>query len=68
VIDAVRMLGESKQVIGADVTGEYSPIEVENRLMHAMALKIHPKMPDPSAEGLRRNEDTNMALVEAIGF
>jgi len=33
-----------------------------------MALKIHPRVPDPKPDELTRNEDTNLALVEAFGF
>ncbi len=68
LVEAVRTLKKRKRMVGADITGEYSPIEVENRLMRAMALKIHPKMPEPSPEDLRRNEETNLALVDALGL
>ena len=68
VLQAVRMFAQRARIVGADITGEYSPIQVENRLMMAMALKIHPRVPDPKPDELTRNEDTNLALVEAFGF
>ncbi|MGC8862242.1 MAG: arginase family protein [Armatimonadota bacterium] len=66
VLEAVRMLAERKNLVGADITGDYSPIEVENRLMLAMARKIHPRSGDPGPDDLRRNEETNLALLEAL--
>ena len=68
VIGAVGMLIESRDVIGADITGEYSKIEVANRMFEKLAVGIHPKNPPPSPGDLVRNEETNLALVEAMGF
>jgi len=68
LVQAIGVLRESRELVAADVTGDYSPLQVENRLMQAMALKIHPKLPEPTADDLRRNEETNLALVEAMGF
>jgi len=63
---AVGIIRAEKRVIGADITGEFSPIVVENRMFEKMALKIHPKQPEPTDAELAENEATNIALVNAL--
>jgi len=65
---AVRMLRESKEIVSVDITGEYSKVEVSNRALEAMAVRIHPKLPEPSEAELGVNEETNLALVESLGY
>lgn len=65
---AVRILNDSKEIVGVDVCGEYSKIEVANRALETMAVRIHPKLPEPSEADLCVNEETNLAIVDVLGY
>jgi arginase family enzyme len=64
----IRAFVRAKETIGADITGEYSPIEIKNPLFRALSAWDHPKRAKPTAEELLRNEATNLALLAAFGF
>ncbi|MGQ9454526.1 MAG: hypothetical protein ACUVRS_07190 [Armatimonadota bacterium] len=68
VVEAVERLRKCKSVVGADITGEYSPLEITSPVLRRMAEKSRPRVPGPTPEDLRRNEETNIALVKAFGF
>lgn len=65
---AVGLIRERKELIGVDISGEWSQIEVANSLLQKMAVKTHPISPAPTPEELARNEDTNLALLDALGI
>ena len=54
-------------MIGADVTGEYSPGEIRAPIFRALSSWDHPSRRPPSTEELARNEATNLALLAAFG-
>lgn len=68
LIGAIRILSDSREIAGADITGEHSEIKAESRVLDTIAIRFHPRIPPPGPEALRLNEDTNLALVEAMGF
>lgn len=68
VVEAVKRLRTYKNVVGADITGEYSPLEVANPVLRRMAEKSRPRVPSPTPEDLRRNGETNIALAKALGL
>lgn len=68
VTTAIGMLGERKEIVGADICGEYSEARVENPLLERLSVRFHPRIPVPEAQDLARNEDTNIVLAEAFGF
>ncbi len=66
VIDAVRMLAETKEIVGVDICGEYSEARGENSLLEGLAARFYPKIPAPGEQDLVKNEDTNIVLLEAL--
>jgi len=68
VTGAIRLLLDRKEVIGVDITGEYSPIEIRNVWFRALSAWDHPPRPAPSPVELERNEATNLALLSAFGL
>ena len=65
---AIGALLNRKEVIGADITGEFSPIEIRNGWFRALSAWDHPRRPVPAAAELERNEATNLALLAAFGL
>ncbi|RYX81756.1 hypothetical protein EON83_22585 [bacterium] len=63
----IRMLREQCELMGADVTGEWSKPRFKNPLFAAISRSDHPIKPIPSSEELRRNEETNRVLWRAFG-
>lgn len=68
LVHGIEMLAQAKEVIGADVTGEYSPVEIRSRLFRALSGWDHPARRPPEAGELARNETTNLALLAAFGI
>ena len=68
VEQAIEALLNRKTVIGADITGEYSPIEIRGAWFRALSAWDHPRRPLPNAAELERNEATNLALLTAFGL
>lgn len=68
VCRAVEMIRHRKTMIGADVTGEWSPVQIASPLFRTLARADHPTRPNPRAEDLDRNETTNAALLAAFGL
>jgi len=66
LVEAIAILKERKEVVGVDICGEYSEVKVENPFLQGLAHRFHPKIPLPSAQDLEKNEDTNIALLEAL--
>lgn len=63
---AVEKIANCKEIVGADITGEWSKGRIANRLFRAIAQADHPAKPDPSPESLRVNEQTNLALLDLL--
>jgi arginase family enzyme len=64
---AMGMLRERTQIVGADICGEYSEVKIENQLLEKLSDKFHPKLRLPRNDDLARNEQTNIALLQALG-
>ena len=66
----LKAIKENCEIIGADVTGEYSPPRFSNRLKAFFARLDHPK--ENSSHGLSaqeihaRNQETNLKILEAL--
>ncbi len=68
VCDGVSALRRRKTIVGADITGEWSPVRVASPLFRALLRADHPAMSAPGPERLDRNEATNAALLAAFGL
>lgn len=68
LISAIGKIMASKNVIGVDVTGEYSEIKIKNRLFNMISKSDRPKLPAHDKKDLLRNEETNIAILNALGF
>ncbi len=68
LVEAIQALAERRDLIGADITGEYSPIQMDRPLFRALSAWDHPRMSEPTPDNLLRNEQTNLRLLEALGF
>lgn len=66
VLSALAQLGANCQIVGADVTGEWSPGEPQNPLLRLLARADHPHQPMPTPAQLRTNARTNRALHAAF--
>ena len=51
---------------GMDITGDWSPVRVRGWLRHVMHWTEHPSLTIDANEACRRNEQTNLALLDAI--
>lgn len=67
VCRGIHLLREQCELVGADVTGEWSLPQFDNPLVAAISRADHPARPAPSLKELGLNEDTNMALWQAFG-
>src|SRR5207248_3434424 len=56
LLGALRAIAAAKDVVGVDITGEYSTIEIRNALFRALSAWDHPGQAPPAASDLRRNE------------
>ena len=66
VCAAIERLGREREIVGADVTGEWSVGAPASPIFRAVSRADHPTLPTPSATDLRRNQDTNLRLLEAF--
>ena len=66
VCAAIERLGRERQIIGADVTGEWSAGAPASPLFRAVSRADHPKLKTPSIEELARNQNTNLRLLDAF--
>ena len=66
----LRMIKEEKEIIGADVTGDYSPILIDSWFKRKCSDSDHPKkisaMQMPLEEIQRLNELTNVKIAEVL--
>lgn len=53
-------------VLGADVTGDWSPVRVRGWLRRLLHVTEHPAVRVDADQACRRNESTNMVLLETI--
>jgi len=53
---------------GMDVVGDWSPVRVQGFLRHALHWTEHPSLSVDPAEATRRNERTNLSLLDALGM
>jgi arginase family enzyme len=68
LLQGIRQLAREKEIVGADITGEYSPVAIRSPWFRALSAWDHPAQPTPAAEELQRNEGTNLALLSALGY
>lgn len=66
VCGAIQQLAEAKDVVGADVTGEWSQGPISNPLFRLLANADHPAPTTPRAAALEVNEQTNLTLYQAL--
>ena len=67
VCSAIETLRANCELVGADVTGEWSAPRLDNPLVAAISRADHPRSSPPTREELSRNEHTNLALWRAFG-
>ena len=60
---AIKRLGREREIVGADVTGEWSAGQPASPLFRAVSRADHPALPMPSVSELSRNQDTNLRLL-----
>jgi arginase family enzyme len=65
VIETIRFIGSRKRVLGADICGEYSPIEHTNWLKRFESRRDQPHR-HVGAAALARNEQVNVELLRAL--
>jgi hypothetical protein len=63
LIEAIKLLGLRKRVLGVDICGDYSPPRFHDPFRAALAHFDHPRKPRPTAQALRRNAVTNARLL-----
>ncbi|WP_202814759.1 arginase [Aureimonas sp. D3] len=68
VVEAIRLLGERCEIVGADLCGDYAPARHRHPMKLAEAWMDQPrKEPSGGAEGARRrNARTNAVLLDAL--
>lgn len=67
VCDAIEQLRQECELVGADVTGEWSAPRFRSSLVAALSRADHPVKPSPTSDELRVNERSNFALWRAFG-
>jgi hypothetical protein len=69
LLNALSMIKEEKNIVGMDITGEYSPITIKNPIKRFLSLIDHPKQitaqVEPS-EIVSVNETTNLKILNSI--
>lgn len=63
---AIRELARAKDIVGADVTGEWSQGPISNWLFRLLSNADHPPPTAPRATALKLNEQTNLKLYHAL--
>ena len=66
VCEAIERLGRERQIVGADVTGEWSAGAPASPIFRAVSRADHPSLTAPSSGELERNERTNLQLLQAF--
>ena len=66
VCAAIERLGREREIVGADVTGEWSTGAPASPVFRAVSRADHPALPAPSMAQLARNQDTNLRLLDAF--
>ncbi|MFA5146910.1 MAG: arginase family protein [Candidatus Omnitrophota bacterium] len=70
VLSILRLIKEKTDIVGADITGDYSPVRVKGVLKKMASYIDHPKGRGTVAadDDLRRetNESTNLRILEAL--
>ncbi len=66
LLGAIAQIGAARDIVGADVTGEWSPGEPRSPLFRAISRADHPKILFPNFAQLRANAGTNRALQAAF--
>ena len=66
VCAAIKRLGREREIVGADVTGEWSAGQPASPIFRAVSRADHPQLPVPSAAMLLRNQDTNLQLLDTF--
>ena len=66
VAAAIELLGGEKEIVGADVTGEYSVGVIANPLFRLIGRFDHTVRAAPSQLDLERNEQANLILLAAF--
>lgn len=67
VCEGIRQLREKCQLVGGDVTGEWSSPRIQSRIVAAISRADHPRKLPLTSNELRENERTNLALWQAFG-
>jgi hypothetical protein len=69
VVDLVHAFVRAARgnLAGMDITGDWSPVRLRGWLRHLMHLTEHPVLAVDAKDATRRNERTNLALVQAVG-
>jgi hypothetical protein len=62
----IERLAKTHRIVGADITGEYSPLEIRNPLLRLIAKADHPDKAPVTPDDLRLNEATNRTLLNAL--
>ncbi len=65
VLETIRAIGARKHVIGADICGEYAPLQHANLFKRIEAHMDQPQR-EPDAAALAQNERVNRELLAAI--
>ena len=66
VTQGIGRLRGAKNLIGVDITGEYSPVRIRDPLFRLLARWDRPALPPVAPTDLARNEQTNLALLSAL--
>ena len=77
VLAGIGILAGERDIVGADITGEYSSAEIASPYFRRLYAADRPAsapghpgsdMPEPDRATLRRNEETNHSLLSVLGF
>ena len=65
---AITTVAQRREIVGADIIGEWSSGPIANPLFRAIARADHPSDSNhrPSSASLRANEQTNLALLDVL--
>ncbi len=66
VCAAIERLNRECEIVGADVTGEWSAGQPASPIFRAVSRADHPQLPIPTAAELTRNQDTNLRLLDTF--
>jgi len=68
LLEAVTLLGTECQILGSDLTGDFSPASIRSSWISGLSRLNHPKQPPISVQkaSSHKNLITNAALIHAI--